>query len=211
VCTSCCNYASGTIDIVPPTGGSPAPSNGRYLVYHITGVSGVLVGYPYSQLRLWVDGTARGLSLAARLRYDFNGDGVFDRTEVFASYNLFGGGRGGFELWSAVGLPNRGSRGLRYPATGSRFPRVVRDATIELTLWQPGSTIGLVEVRTDRNVGNQLSTITLPYTSFKYDPRCGPPLHGQDETEENEEEEEEETFEEPADDETPVDEPEDAE
>jgi CxxC motif-containing protein (DUF1111 family) len=139
-------------DTIPSAGGGnfiTTPNNP--LVYTVTGINGTY-NSGQTQFSLYLDSLAAvGNGIAARISYDFTGDGTYDRVEV---YNYFATDPvTGYELYNQT----RGQAS----ATGT-FANLV-NGRVRLEVW---SAIGnnTAQVRTSATSGNgQQSSVTIPY------------------------------------------------
>jgi endoglucanase Acf2 len=134
----------------------PQASIGTPLIYEISEVTGTYTNIG-TQFSLYVDaGTAVGNGIHARIRYDFDGDGTFDRVET---YNYFA--TNPIVDWEQYTHTNTG--GLQ-TATGS-YGNLV-NGTIQIHLW---NAIGGApsQVRTSATAAEgQQSTLTLPFNNL---------------------------------------------
>jgi len=138
--------------LAPPTDRSHVKT---YLIDHLYGVYDETKAI--TRFSLWVDaGTTAGRAIEARISYDFENDGTFDRVETF-KYKALDAVDGLFEKYASdvAGY---------FLITGDSY-RNMTDGLIQLELWQPiGTSAADVIVR----VGES-SPIFLPYTSMSRD------------------------------------------
>lgn len=148
--------ASAGSDTIASAGGTNhdgAPANAR--VYEISGLTGTYNSSMQTQFTLLLDaGTQVANGTQARVSYDSNGDGVYDRVETyryFAEDN-----RVGWEAYTqAVGLTS---------ATGSFAD--FQNGSVKLEVWNAigNSTVAL---RTDASSTNgQQSVLQVPFTNL---------------------------------------------
>ena len=141
-------------DTIPSAGGGnfiTTPNNP--LVYTASGVNATYNSAQTTQFSLYVDSVAAvGNGIAARISYDFTGDGTYDRIEV---YNYFATDPvTGYELYNQT----RGQAS----ATGT-FANLA-NGKVRLEVWNAiGNNTDLIRTSATSANGQQ-STVTIPYT-----------------------------------------------
>lgn len=146
------NWGASNIDTVPSAEG--APSQTKSLEYTIRGMYGYYtVDVKESKVHIWVDALKNaGNAIQAAISYDWTGDSVWDRTEMYAIFTP--NDLVGYELWESSALVS---------ANGDWATLV--NGTVRIQLWSAYPTTVPLYIMTDS--GTQESYFTIPFiTSY---------------------------------------------
>eukprot|EP01118_Nematostelium_gracile_P002368 TRINITY_DN125_c0_g1_i2.p1 TRINITY_DN125_c0_g1~~TRINITY_DN125_c0_g1_i2.p1 ORF type:complete len:922 (-),score=233.70 TRINITY_DN125_c0_g1_i2:85-2808(-) len=134
---------------------APPPDANTIITWTVKNLYGTYSAniYNATDVHLYVDGTAQSLGLGIQLRYDWTGDGVWDRTEnlhSFATDVQFG-------TYQDTNLLAAGKN--LFSTTGATYQNMVK-GSIEIKLWSAYLVNGTLSAATDRR-----SYIRIPYIS----------------------------------------------
>ncbi|ADU28972.1 family 16 glycosylhydrolase [Evansella cellulosilytica] len=133
-----------TFDIIPESGDSIT-----YIIENVTGSydgSGIAVG------ELFLNGLAVGIGIDARVSYDFNGDGNWDRTEEMDMMPTDGN--------TTSETYEKFTRNLTHQVTGQEY-QDFNSGAIKIEIWMR---FGSSEAEVKVNAPEEASKITLPYS-----------------------------------------------
>jgi hypothetical protein len=107
----------------------------------------------------------RAGALGLHVSYDYEGDGVWDRREIYIPFTV-DNVVNKFQVWNGIGT-GVGTNLAKAPSGGWKN---LTGGQIRIQLWQATAVSGAMKVRSDAiTTQQQLSSFQFPFNTFSYD------------------------------------------